>query len=183
MGPTTPRGIRTLQRDLYRKAKAEPDFRFPLLYDKVLRMDILCHAHALVCASPSSSGGDDGMCAAIAAALRAGTFQPQSPRRPTVQDRVVRTALKIVLEPIFEADLEPKSPGYRPGRGGIEAIKAARRLLCQGLAGAPDIDPPGCFDGIAHAEILHSLAARIVERQIIDLIAAWLRASDHPAQP
>src|SRR4029077_10186677 len=159
MSLATPTTIRTLQRKLYRKAKAEPNFRFYLLYDKVYRADILRHAYELVRANKGAPGVDGVSCTMIEAAgleswlsgieteLRTKTYQPQPVRRvmipkpgggerplgiPTIRDRVAQTAAKLVLEPIFEADLEPTAYGYRPGRSGIDAVKAVHRLLCQG---------------------------------------------------
>jgi RNA-directed DNA polymerase len=144
----TPDRIRTLQRKLYLKAKAEPDYRFYLLYDKVHRTDILRHAYNLVRANSGAPGVDGVSCAAIealglegwlagiATELRTKTYQPQPVRRvmipkpgggerplgiPTIRDRVVQTAAKLVLEPIFEADLEPTAYGYRPGRSAMRS--------------------------------------------------------------
>src|SRR5664279_295895 len=165
MSLTTPDNIRTLQRKLYVKAKAEPAYRFYLLYDKIYRPDILLHAYNLVRANRGAPGVDGVTCAAIEAAgretwlagiaseLRTKTYQPQPVRRvmipkpgggerplgiPTIRDRVVQTATKLVLEPIWEADLEPTAYGYRPGRSGIDAVKAVHRLLCQGFTDVVD---------------------------------------------
>src|SRR6201996_3782006 len=159
MSLTTPDKIRTLQRKLYLKAKAEPNFRFYLLYDKVHRADILRHAYDLVRANKGAPGVDGMTCAAIEAAglenwlvgieteLRTKTYQPQPVRRvmipkpgggerplgiPTIRDRVVQTAAKIVLEPIFEADLEPSAYGYRPKRSAQDAIRKVHKLICEG---------------------------------------------------
>ena len=151
MSLTTPMSIRTLQRKLYCKAKAEPAYRFYLLYDKIHRDDILAHAYALARANAGAAGVDGRTFAAVEAmgleewlaAIRkelvAKTYRPAPVRRvmipkpgggerplgiPTIRDRVVQTAAKLVLEPIFEADLDPAAHGYRPGRSGTEAIKA-----------------------------------------------------------
>ena len=197
MSLTTPDKIRTLQRKLYLKAKAEPNYRFYLLYDKVHRADILRHAYELVRANKGAPGVDGVNCAAIEAAgleswlagieteLRTKTYQPQPVRRvmipkpgggerplgiPTIRDRVVQTAAKLVLEPIFEADLEPTAYGYRPGRSGIDAVKAVHRLLCQGFTDVVDADLSKYFDTIPHDELLRSVAARIVDRHVLRLI-------------
>src|SRR5215211_1570222 len=165
MSLATPERIRTLQRKLYLKAKAEPDYRFYLLYDKIHRADVLHHAYALVRANRGAPGVDGVNCAMIEAAglenwladleteLRTKTYRPQPVRRvmipkpgggerplgiPTLRDRVVQTAAKLALEPIFEADLEPTAYGYRPGRSGIDAVKAVHRLLCQGFTDVVD---------------------------------------------
>src|SRR3982750_3879903 len=162
MSLQTPEPIRTLQRKLYRKAKAEPAYRFYLLSDKIHRADILRHAYALA-RSNGGAPGVDGITFAMIeavgleewlAALRedlvAKTYRPQPVRRvmipkpgggerplgiPTTRDRVVQTAAKLVLEPIFEADLDPAAYGYRPGRGGLDAIKEVHRLPCRGDTG------------------------------------------------
>jgi RNA-directed DNA polymerase len=178
MSLATPDNIRTLQRKLYLKAKAEPGYRFYLLYDKVHRTDILRHAFDLVRANRGAPGVDGVSCAMVEAAglenwlsglateLRTKTYQPQPVRRvmipkpgggerplgiPTIRDRVVQTAAKLVLEPIFEADLEPSAYGYRPGRSGIDAVKAVHRLLCQGFTDVVDADLSKYFDDSARS--------------------------------
>jgi len=210
MSLTTPDNIRTLQRKLYLKAKAEPAYRFYLLYDKVYRADILRHAYDSVRANRGAPGVDGVSCAAIEAAgleswlagieteLRTKTYQPQPVRRvmipkpgggerplgiPTIRDRVVQTAAKLVLEPIFEADLEPTAYGYRPGRSGIDAVKAVHRLLCQGFTDVVDADLSKYFDTIPHDELLGSVAARIVDRHVLRLIKLWLKAPVEETDP
>jgi RNA-directed DNA polymerase len=88
---------------------------------------------------------------------------------------VVQTAAKLVLEPIFEADLEPSAYGYRPGRGGIDAVKAVHRLLCQGFTDVVDADLSKYFDTIPHDQMLASVAARVVDRHVLRLIKLWLK--------
>jgi RNA-directed DNA polymerase len=175
MSLATPDNIRTLQRKLYLKAKAEPGYRFYLLHDKIHRTDILRHAYDLVRANRGAAGVDGVTCATIETAgleswltgieteLRTKTYQPQPVRRvmipkpgggerplgiPTIRDRVVQTAAKLVLEPIFEADLEPTAYGYRPSRSGIDAVKAVHQLLCQGFTDVVDADLSKYFDTI-----------------------------------
>src|SRR5918996_232491 len=160
MSLATPEKIRTLQRKLYRKAKAEPAFRFYLLYDKICRDDILEHAYALARTNGGAPGVDGESFAAIEASgleewlagirkdLVAKTYRPAPVRRvmipkpgggerplsiPTIRDRVVQTAAKMVLEPIFEADLDPAAYGYRPGRGGAGAVKGGECPLWPGF--------------------------------------------------
>lgn len=149
MNLETPDKIRTLQRKLYCKAKAESAFRFYVLYDKICRNDILHHAYALARANAGSPGADGVAFAQIEAEgvgkwlaglreeLVSKSYRPQSVRRvmipkpgggerplgiPTIGDRVVQTA-KLVLEPIFEADFEDAAYGYRPRRSARDAVK------------------------------------------------------------
>jgi RNA-directed DNA polymerase len=167
MSLATPDSIRTLQRKLYCKAKAEPAFRFYLLYDKIYREDILRHAYALARANAGAPGVDGVSFEAVEAAgleewlagirkdLVERTYRPRPVRRvmipkpgggerplgvPTIRDRMVQTAAKLVLEPIFEADLDPAAYGYRPRRCGADAIKAVHALLCRGYTDMVDAD-------------------------------------------
>ena len=203
MSLATPESIRRLQRKLYLKAKAEPAFRFYVLYDKVWREDILAHAWALAKANGGVAGVDDVTFAEIEAAgvqewlaglreeLRSRTYRPQPVRRvmipkpgggerplgiPTIRDRVVQTAVKLVVEPIFEADLDESAYGYRPGRGGVDAIKEVHRLICRGYTDVVDADLSKYFDTIPHRELMQCVARRIVDRHVLRLIKLWLKA-------
>jgi RNA-directed DNA polymerase len=203
MGLKTPDGIRTLQRKLYEKAKAEPGFRFYILYDKVWRADILSHAYDLARANKGAPGVDEITFDQIEASglenwltrlgeeLRAKTYRCQPVRRvmipkpgggerplgiPTIRDRVVQTAAKLVLEPIFEADLDPAAFGYRPKRGAGDAIQAVLVLLRQGHTDVVDADLSKYFDTIPHRELMGSIARRIVDRDMLALIKQWLTA-------
>src|SRR3954447_26061635 len=203
MSLQTPEPIRTLQRKLYRKAKAEPTFRFYLLYDKIHRADILRHAYALARSNGGAPGVDgitfarieaeglDGWLAGLREDLVAKTYRPAPVRRvmipkpgggerplgiPIIRDRVVQTAAKLVLEPIFEADLDPDAYGYGPGRGGVDAIKQVQRLLCRGHTDVVDADLSKYFDAIPHRELLQSVARRIVDRPVLRLMKLWLKA-------
>jgi RNA-directed DNA polymerase len=203
MSLATPEKIRTLQRKLYCKAKAEPDFRFYLLYDKICREDILRHAYALARANAGVPGVDGESFAAIEAAgleewlsglrqeLSTKTYRPAPVRRvmipkpgggerplgiPTVRDRVAQTAAKLVLEPIFEADLEDSAHGYRPRRSGTDAIKEVHRLIGRGYTDVVDADLSKYFDTIPHSDLLKSVARRIVDRHVLRLIKLWLKA-------
>src|SRR6266404_3531058 len=156
MSLETPIKIRMLQRKLYQKAKEEPSYRFYLLYDKMHREDVLAHAYALVKSNQGAPGVDgqsfwgiesqglEEWLSGIRDDLRAKTYQPQAVRRvmipkpgggerplgiPTIRDRVVQTAAKLVLEPIFEADFEDNAYGYRPVRGAVDAVKVVLRLI------------------------------------------------------
>src|SRR2546423_6143136 len=186
-----------------RKAKAEPAFRFYLLYDKIYREDILYHAYALARANAGAPGVDGKTFAAIEASglekwltglreeLISKTYWPDPVRRvtipkpgggerplgiPTIRDRVVQTAAKLVLEPIFEADFEDNAYGYRPKRGGADAIREVHRLICRGYTDVVDADLSKYFDLIPHADLLKSVARRIVDRNVLRLIKLWLRA-------
>lgn len=204
MSLETPDKIRSLQRKLYCKAKAEPAFRFYVLYDKICREDVLLHAYALARAN-AGAPGVDGMSfeqvealgvAAWLAGLReelvSKTYRPEPVRRvmipkpggggerplgiPTIRDRVVQTAAKLVLEPIFEADFEGNAYGYRPRRSALDAVKEAHRLLCRGYTDVVDADLSKYFDTIPHADLLRSVARRVVDRHVLRLIKLWLRA-------
>ena len=203
MSLATPEKIRSLQRKLYRKAKAEPAFRFYLLYDKIYREDILHHAYALARANAGAPGVDGVTFAAIEASglegwlaglhedLVSKTYRPAPVRRvmipkpgggerplgiPTIRDRVVQTAAKLVLEPIFEADFEDSAYGYRPARGATDAIKEVHRLVCRGYTDVVDADLSKYFDTIPHSDLLKSVARRIVDRHVLRLIKLWLKA-------
>src|SRR5512138_695856 len=95
---------------------------------------------------------------------------------PTIRDRVVQTAAKLVVEPIFEADLDPAAYGYRPGRSGTDAIRAVHALLCRGYTDVVDADLSKYFDTIPHRELMRSVARRIVDRSVLRLIKLWLTA-------
>src|SRR3954454_13617970 len=203
MSLQTPEPIRTLQRKLYRKAKAEPAYRFYVLYDKIHRADILSHAYALARSNAGAPGvdgitfekieaaGREEWLAAIRKDLVAKTYRPQPVRRamipkpgggerplgiPTIRDRVVQTAAKLVLEPIFEADLDPAAFGYRPKRSGTDAIKEVQALLCGGCTEVVDADLSKYFDTIPHRDLMQSVARRIVDRHVLRLIKPWLKA-------
>jgi len=203
MSLETPSKIRTLQRKLYRKAKDEPDYRFYLLYDKVYREDILAHAYELAKARRGAPGVDGQTFEGVEAQglekwltelrneLRTKRYKPQPVRRvmipkpgggerplgiPTIRDRVVQTAAKLVLEPIFEADLEPCAYGYRPKRGAQDAIRKVHELLCAGYTDVVDADLSKYFETIPHRELMQSVARRIVDRDVLRLIKAWLKA-------
>jgi RNA-directed DNA polymerase len=203
MSLETPEAIRRLQRKLYRKAKDEPAYRFYLLYDKVYREDILAHAYELAKANRGAPGVDGQTFGGIEAQgrekwlqelgneLRTKRYKPQPVRRvmipkpgggerplgiPTIRDRVVQTAAKLVLEPIFEADLEPGAYGYRPKRSAQDAIQKVHKLLCAGYTEVVDADLSKYFDTVPHRELRQCVARRIVDREMLRLVKRWLKA-------
>src|SRR5438477_264708 len=203
MSLTTPDKIRNLQRKLCCKAKAEPTFRFYLLYDNICREDILVHAYRLARVNAGAPGVDgmtfarieeqglEAWLAGLRAELVSKTYRSDPVRRvmirkanggerplgiPTIRDRVIQTAAKIVIEPIFEADFEDNAYGYRPVRGAVDAVKEVHRHLCRGYADVVDADLSKYFDTIPHSELIKSVARRVVDRNVLRLIKMWLRA-------
>ena len=198
---STPKTVQKLQKALHAKAKAEAGYRFYALYDKISREDILAHAFAQ-CRSNKGAPGVDGQDFAdieaygverwlgeLALALREESYQPDPIRRvfipkangklrplgiSTVRDRVCMTAAMLVLEPIFEADLPPEQYAYRPGRNAQQAVVKVEGLLFRGHPEVVDADLADYFGSIPHAELLQSVARRIVDRRVLHLIKMWL---------
>jgi group II intron reverse transcriptase/maturase len=201
---TTPENIRTLQRKLYRKAKQEPAFRFYALYDKVCRADILSHAYCLVRANKGSAGidgitfkdireneGETAFLAELQEALIAKTYQADPVKRvmipkgngesrplgiPTIRDRVAQMAVKLVIEPIFEADFCESSYGFRPKRSAQDAVDDIALTLNRGYTQVIDADLSKYFDTIPHANLMATVAERISDGGILHLIKMWLKA-------
>jgi len=199
----TPPKLRRLQEALYTKAKQEPAYRFYLLYDKVYRADILVHAYALskqhrgapgvdgVTFEDIEAAGVEPWLAAVQEALQTERYRPQAVRRvlipkpgggerplgiPTIRDRVVQTAVMLILQPIFEADMDPTAYGYRPGRGALEAVQEVHRALCAGHTEVVDADVSQYFDTIPHAALMKSLARRLSDGKLLGLLKRWLKA-------
>jgi RNA-directed DNA polymerase len=200
---TTPIRVQALRAALHAKAKGSPAARFHTLYDKVFRADVLMHAYAL-CRANGGAAGVDGQTFEdieasgvgpwvdeLAQRLRSKRYRPQPVRRvfipkpdgtprplgiPTVTDRVVQTAAMLVLEAIFEADLQPEQYAYRPGRDAHGAVVRVMELLEAGHREVVDADLSGYFDGIPHAELMRSLARRIADGSMLHLIKMWLEA-------
>ena len=197
----TPDKVRKLQRALHAKAKAEPGFRFYALYDKIYRSDVLGHAWAQ-CRANGGAPGVDGQDFAdvkaygverwlgkLAEALKERTYRPEPIRRvhipkanggrrplgiPTLRDRVVMTAAVLVLEPIFEADLSDEQYGYRPGRSARQAVIDVEETVYRGFPDVVDADLSDYFGSIPHAELMQSVARRIVDKRVLHLIKMWL---------
>jgi RNA-directed DNA polymerase len=196
--------LQKLRTALHAKAKAEPGFRFYALYDKISRDDILAHAYAQ-CRSNKGAPGVDGQDFAdieaygvqrwlgeLALALREETYRPEPIRRvfipkangklrplgiSTLRDRVCMTAAMLVLEPIFEADLPPEQYAYRPGRNAQQAVIDVKDTLFYDHPEVVDADLADYFGSIPHAELMLSLARRIVDRRVLHLIKMWLECS------
>ena len=198
---STPKSVQKLQTALHAKAKAEAGYRFYALYDKISRDDILAHAYAQ-CRSNKGAPGVDGQdfgdieaygverwLGELALALRQETYRPDPIRRvfipkangklrplgiSTVRDRVCMTAAMLVLEPIFEADLPPEIYAYRAGRNAQQAVIEVEELVFRGHPEVVDADLADYFGSIPHAELLKSVARRIVDRRVLHLLKMWL---------
>ena len=201
---TTPENIRTLQRKLYSKAKQEKAYRFYALYDKIYRADILSHAYKLVRANKGSAGIDgvtfeaietgEGITAFLAEleeALRSKTYCPGPVKRvmipksngdkrplgiPTIRDRVAQMAVKLVIEPIFEADFCDTSYGFRPKKSAHQAVDDVTYAMNRGYTEVIDADLSKYFDTIPHANLLAVVAERISDGEILRIIKLWLKA-------
>ena len=194
--------VRELQTVLHAKAKEEPDRRFHALIDKVWREDFLAEAWRRVRRNGGVAGADGETLADIerygvvrwlgelARELRDGAYTPQPVRQvlipkkqpgkfrplgiPCIRDRVAQTSALLVLEPIFEADLQPEQYAYRPGRSAHDAVRRVHKLLYEGRNEVVDCDLSNYFGEIPHAELLKSFARRISDGRMLKLIKAWL---------
>jgi RNA-directed DNA polymerase len=203
MSPVTPENVQTLQRKLFLKAKREPRYRFYALYDKVCRPDILAHAYALVKANRGAPGVDgirfediekyglERFLEELRQELQEKRYRPEAVMRvmipkpnggerplgiPTVRDRVVQAAAKLVLEAIFEADFTDNAYGYRPRRSALDAVRAVHQALKVGYTQVVDADLSKYFDTIPHAELMRSVARRVCDGAMLHLVKMWLEA-------
>jgi len=203
MSLTTPASVQKLQTALHAKAKESPNFRFYALYDKVYRKDVLAYAYERCEANGGAAGVDEQTFEDIkqygverwldelAQELKSRTYQPQPVRRvyipkpdgkqrplgiPTIRDRVVQTAAVLVLEPIFEADLPPEQYAYRADRSALDAVQHVRKLINTGHGQIVDADLSSYFDSVPHAELMKSVARRVIDGAMLHLIKMWLEA-------
>jgi len=201
MSLTPPPTVGKLQDALHSKAKTAPTDRFYALYDKLYRRDVLEFAYARCRANDGAPGvdgqtfedieasGRDRWLDTVADALRTGTYQPQPVRRVLIpkpdgkqrplgiaclRDRVVQMAAVLVLEPIFETDLQPEQHAYRPDRSALDAVRQVEALLKGGYTDVVDADLSGYFDSIPHYELLRSVARRVSDGRMLRLIKTWL---------
>jgi group II intron reverse transcriptase/maturase len=199
----TPENIQKLQTALHAKAKGEPGFRFYSLYDKIYRRDVLEHAYACCRANKGAAGVDaerfedietygvERWLGELTDTLREKTYRPQALRRvyvpkpngklrplsiPTIRDRTAMMAATLILAPIFEADLPPEQHGYRPEHSALSAVQETRDLLVTGRTQVVDADLTDYFGSIPHAELMKSVARRVVDRHVLHLLKMWLEA-------
>jgi group II intron reverse transcriptase/maturase len=200
----TPESVEKLQKALHVKAKSSPSYRFYALYDKVHREDVLAHAFRISRHNGGTPGVDgqtfdqiesygvDKWLGELADELRQGTYRSSAVKRawmdkpdggkrplgiPTIRDRVVQTAMALILDPIFEADMQPEQYAYRKGRDALQAVEHVKELVGSGHREVVDLDLAGFFDSIPHAELMKSLARRISDRRVLRLIKEWLEAA------
>ena len=203
MNLATPNSVQKLQAALHDKAKGSPSFRFYALYDKVYRKDVLAHAYQC-CRANGGAAGVDGQSFEdieeygverwldeLTEELKNQTYRPLPVRRvyipkpdgkqrplgvPAIRDRTVETAAVLVLEPIFEADLQSEQYAYRRDRSALDAVKHVHKLINTGYGEIVDADLSGYFDSIPHADLMKSVARRVVDGAMLHLIKMWLEA-------
>ncbi len=200
---TTPASVQKLQTTLHAKAKESPKLRFHALYDKVYRRDVLAYAYAGCKAKGGAAGVDnqtfehietygvERWLGELTQELKSRTYKPQPVRRvyipkpdgkqrplgiPTIRDRVVQAAAALVLEPIFEADLPPEQYAYRADRSALDAVRHVHKLISTGHQEIVDADLSSYFDSVPHAELMKSVARRVVDGAMLHLIKMWLEA-------
>jgi RNA-directed DNA polymerase len=206
----TPISPQDLRRRIYAKAKAEPSWRFWGLYVHVCKMETLREAYALAKANDGAPGidgvtfadidrdGIEGFLGRIRDELAARTYRPMRNRRkeipkaggrvrvlgiPSIRDRVVQGALKLILEPIFEADFQPGSYGYRPGRSAHEAVERVRTAISQDKTRVIDLDLKGYFDNVRHSILLDRVARRVQDPEVMRLLRMILKATGKQGVP
>ena len=203
MSLTTPASVQKLQAALHDKAKESPDFRFYALYDKVYRKDVLAFAYQC-CKANGGAAGVDGQTFEdieaygverwmdeLAQELKSRTYQPLPVRRvyipkpdgkqrplgvPAIRDRTAEMAAVLVLEPIFETDLQSEQYAYRQDRSALDAVRHVHKLINTGHEEIVDADLSSYFDTLPHSELLRSVTRRVVDGAMLHLIKMWLEA-------
>jgi RNA-directed DNA polymerase len=202
--------LQDLRRRLYVKAKAEPSWRFWGLYVHVCKMETLRAAYDMAKANDGAPGvdgvtfeaieaqGADALLAQLRDELTGRTYQPLPARKqeipkdggkvrvlsiPAIRDRVVQGALKLILEPVFEADFQPGSYGYRPKRTAHDAIKRVAEAIVQRKTRVLDIDLRAYFDNVRHDRLLEKVARRVEDADIMHLLKTMLKASGKKGVP
>ena len=195
--------VQDFQRKLYRKAKQDSGFRFYVLYDKVRQPRFLREAYRRCKANDGCGGFDDvtfedievygvdRFISEIIKELEDKTYKPQAVLRvlidkengrkrplgiPVIKDRVIQMSVKLVIEPIFEADFEDCSHGFRPKRSASDAVVEIKKNLFKGKCNVLDADLTAYFDTIPHKELMFLIAKRISDKNILHLIKMWLKS-------
>src|SRR5947209_4030107 len=203
MSLSTPESVQKLQTALHDKAKEAPNFRFYALYDKVYRKDVLAFAYECCKANGGAAGvdgqtfedieayGKERWLDELAQELKKQTYQPLPVRRvyipkpdgkqrplgvPAIRDRAAEMAAVLVLEPIFETDLQPEQYAYRKDRSALDAVRHVHKLINTGHGEIVDTDLSSYFDTLPHSDLLKSVARRVVDGAMLHLIKMWLEA-------
>ena len=202
--------LQDLRRRIYRKAKADRDWRFWGLYVHVCKPETIREAYEMARRNGGAAGidgmtfeaieeaGRDGFLAGIRDALLDGTYRPARNRQveipkdggkvrtlgiPTIRDRVVQGALKLILEPVFEADFQDGSYGYRPRRTAHQAVQRVTRAVVESKTIAIDLDLASYFDTVRHDILLRQVAARVSDDRILGLLKRILKAGGKRGVP
>jgi RNA-directed DNA polymerase len=208
---TTPVSLQDLRRKIYAKAKAEPHWRFWGLYVHVCKRETLRAAYAMAKANDGAPGSDgvtfeaieaqgvEGFLERIRDELITRSYVPLRARKkeipkegstkmrtlsiPCIRDRVVQGALKLIVEPIFEADFQPGSYGYRPKRSAQQAVTRVADAIAMGKTRVIDIDLKAYFDGVRHDLLLAKVAQRISDDEVLHLLQLMLKANGKRGVP
>ena len=207
----SPISLQDLRRRIYVKAKAEPTWRFWGLYVHVCKMETLQEAYRMAKSNNGAPGidgvtfeaieesGEESFLQQIQDELVRNTHQPMPVRKkdipkdggtkvrvlsiPAIRDRVVQGALKLILEPIFEADFQPGSYGYRPKRSAHEAVSRVDQAIVQGLTRIIDLDLRAYFDNVRHSPLLEKAARRVQDASVMRLLRMILKSTGTKGVP
>ena len=208
---TTPISLQDLRRSLYVKAKAEPTWRFWGLYVHVCKMETLREAYQVAKSNDGAPGidgvtfeaieesGAENFLTQIRDELVTNTYRPMRARKkeipkdggkkvrvlsiPAIRDRVVQGAMKLILEPIFEADFQPGSYGYRPNRTAHAAIDRVAKAIVEEKTRIIDLDLKAYFDNVQHYLLLEKVAKRVQDGEVIHLLKMILKATGKKGVP